>query len=272
MVWLISFDFLRLVLEPTVQKTRCVGIQKVKCETVQAYLAAVVQEMGRTLSSEDEPVLLWRGQADVAWALAPRLGRDWENDPNQLPRVEKQMFKEFVTSARHLWPTSLDNDWDRLSLAQHYGMRTRLLDWSANPLVALWFALAENCQSDAAVWAFRPKQGKVVYQPTSRQLPFDVKLTSAFRPITHSARVAMQAGWHTVHSFEKGVGLRAIDQMTRHKSSLRLFRIPSKKRRPMLKALEASGISVANIFGDLPSLCASITNRHHPAQYVAARA
>ncbi len=36
------------------------------------------------------------------------------------------------------------DDWDCLVYAQHYGMATRLLDWTTNPLIALWFAAIDQ--------------------------------------------------------------------------------------------------------------------------------
>jgi hypothetical protein len=244
------------------ENKRCENIRQYVCRSLPGYLESVAKEIGLPPNEDSESVLLWRGQGDADWPLWPGLQVQWQHFPDRIPTIEKRMFAEFTGSARYLLPVPLDNDWDRLSIAQHYGMRTRLLDWTVNPLVALWFAVAERDQKDAAVWAFHPKSNRIADEAMRKQSPFGVTMTRAFRPITHSSRIALQAGWHTVHSFKPGEGLRAIDRLKQHADSLALFRIPATKRRQLLKDLEATGVSATTVFGDLPSLCTSITNRH----------
>src|SRR5260370_40182692 len=52
-----------------------------------------------------------------------------------------------------------DDKWEWYFLMQHYGVPTRLLDWTDNPLIALYFAVndqPESASDDSAVGVFDP--------------------------------------------------------------------------------------------------------------------
>ena len=54
-----------------------------------------------------------------------------------------------------------DDEWDNMFIMQHYGVPTRLLDWSESPFVALYFALhprAGGYTDDPVVWMVQPKK------------------------------------------------------------------------------------------------------------------
>ncbi len=68
-------------------------------------------------------------------------------------KMEPHLLRNFKKYARSVLKDQ-KNDWELLSVAQHYGLPTRLLDWSFSPYVALHFATSDiNAYSDAgAVW------------------------------------------------------------------------------------------------------------------------
>lgn len=90
---------------------------------------------------------LFRGQANANWLLSPSLYRQ------NLFEAENLL----LTEIKHICPKEFgDNRFDSLVKMQHFGMPTRLLDVTTNPLVSLYFACESSEQSneDGVVYIF----------------------------------------------------------------------------------------------------------------------
>ncbi len=97
--------------------------------------------------------IYFRGQNEIDHGLHPSAGRPGkayspDQERNFLHRFRRRSYAHY---GRIL------TDWETLFLARHYFLPCRLLDWSANPLVALFWACRGGESSydhDGAVWVF----------------------------------------------------------------------------------------------------------------------
>jgi hypothetical protein len=140
---------------------------------------------------------LFRGENKSTYELRSKYGRYAKLSKRNRGR-EKAMLEEFKRKAVPYIKHAPYDDWDWLALAQHFGLITRLLDWTENPLVAAHFACSgESCWvGDSAIYVIEE------YDLPSADLsksPFNIKEDCVFRPKHTEARIASQSGLFTVH-------------------------------------------------------------------------
>ncbi|WP_268991067.1 FRG domain-containing protein [Vibrio crassostreae] len=144
---------------------------------------------------------MFRGVENKAYKLEPSIMRLGYDKEDELINAEKRLFKHFKEQAIPHLEYNPSNDWEWLALAQHHGLPTRLLDWSRNPLVALYFAIESESDTDGAVYIL-----------TDRKDPFDMdkqmkplELTSKdevrkYMPANLTPRIIAQSGLFTVQT------------------------------------------------------------------------
>jgi hypothetical protein len=147
--------------------------------------------------------IIFRGQP-CNDPLLPKVARN--NPKRNTTALEKEMVKEFRRRlARERDVESMD-DWDVLIHAQHYGLATRLLDWTTNPLFALWFACSDySSPSDGFIYSLIANDSALL-DPMMEKDPYKIKKTYIVKPNVNNIRIRTQSGWFTAHGFSKEAG------------------------------------------------------------------
>jgi hypothetical protein len=118
----------------------------------------IIKSINNTSDYSDKE-LWYRGQTNASWRLIPsglrrmqpaynargyKITRpsNTEGDIYIGPSIAN-MLREFKRRSLPFLKERPQNEFEWMFLAQHHGIPTRLLDWTTNPLVALYFALGD---------------------------------------------------------------------------------------------------------------------------------
>ncbi|MEQ1930868.1 MAG: FRG domain-containing protein [Parvularculaceae bacterium] len=213
------------------------------------YINVVEQNCG-------QDICLFRGQTQP-WPLLPKIAR--LNPRNDVTRDERSMIDDFRRHVGDFVVRSPENDWDLLSLAQHHGMATRLLDWTTNALAALWFAVEKPAESKSP--------GTVYYVPLDdddmvsdrTKSPFEAKKTLFFAPNVVTTRIRSQGAFFSAHRISSRGEWIPLEKNRQFRDRIDRVHVPAEAFSDIRSSLSQCGVNRATLFPDLDGLCSFLT-------------
>jgi len=198
-------------------------------------------------------ITLFRGQ-NTDKALIPGIAR--HNFKRSREVDEKRMLEEFNTQSIQYLNYQPKTDLEKLTIAQHHGIPTRLLDWTENALAALYFAVNQHPKENdlAVVWVLSlDRDNNMVIKESDSDI-FNSKEVKLFKPATIIPRVTSQFGWFSCHPYSGQGFYERIDREYKDTTRLNKILINEGKSNEILETLESCGVNKHAIFRDLDSL------------------
>lgn len=239
-------------------------------------LISKVLEIQKQLPIEQK--LWFRGINNHNYKLLPKIMRS-ERDSDDVFEREKRLVTRFRQRSMAYWPEGYSqNDWEHLFAMQHYGLSTRLLDWSENVFVAVFFAISyESTPSEEQpiypiLWCMDPVKwnrsmpGLSEYGESVRVLTTVDDEIEGYRPNTsrrrskspvamygahNSNRIVAQRGTFTVW----GADTQEMETFANNSSIELLWKIRLiGDRHQLYRDLQSLGFTETMIYPDLSSL------------------
>lgn len=210
-----------------------------------------VEDLFRMMRHHDTSHFIYRGEDDVGYKLRPKFGRYEIAVGPDSQKNEISVLQQFRRrSAPHI-THSPSNELEWLSLAQHHGLATRLLDWSENPLVATYFATRNLINPvNRVLYALCIDDLEYIAPEIS---PFEIDQVQIFAPKHISPRISSQMGVFTVHA-------APLEPFKR--PNLERWIIKDKAVIDIAITLDQIGFNMATMFPGLDGIASHINDWH----------
>jgi hypothetical protein len=220
---------------------------------------------------EPGKVFWFRGHPDLEYRLAPSALRyDLREQRDRALGLISDMKRYLGMKLKP--PPAVDDYLGWMQVAQHHGLPTRLLDWTQNAAVALFFCCYKNPDKDGLVVILNPIElnGRVdakaprifdgerdaailsPYFKLRGGINKRGKRTVALNPAWNNDRIALQQGFFTLH------GSRNFELDKSQASSLLYVPILRERKEALLNELERVGIGEMFIFPEPEHVCSHL--------------
>lgn len=222
---------------------------------------------------------LSRGQANIQYKLLPGALRTENGNKIYTRQTVAHFLNEFKVNSHNYMdnPWDINNDYEWMIYAQHYGIPTRLLDFTKSHIISLMFSVEnafneENC-IDGVVWFLEPSKlnNKSCFRSQIITLSENngIRLDDCNGPIVVqgrklNSRINAQNGVFVYFQDES----IALEDFIADDSILRKVIIKGEAKKDILVSLYSMGIGMSQIYPELTSVARDIIMKHNIKEYL----